>query len=248
MNVGAIDVGRNYHVIMKTMGDRIRHARKAKKITQKALAELLEINRVSVTQWELNDTKPELHRLPELVRILGGTVEWYLSGKGEFFVSDAPIDDRGQNEPDAVAGDVQQFNIHGALGGGGALSVMLDEGSRRTIDPEESDGFWTFPESVKTGMRNLAKIYALPVRGDSMEPTLPGGSIAFVDVSQNFPQPEDIYALDAGDGLIVKRLKLAPRTENILVISDNERYGTDELHRQDVQVYGRVVGWFQWRN
>lgn len=149
--------------------------------------------------------------------------------------------------PPPMGGDIQQFNIHGALGAGGALSVILDEKSGHAVDLDDVDGFWSFPDSVKAGMRNLGKIYALPVRGDSMEPTLPGGSIAFVDMSQSFPQPEDIYALDAGDGLIVKRLKLVPRSENILVISDNERYGSDELHRQDVQVYGRVVAWFQWR-
>lgn len=153
----------------------------------------------------------------------------------------------GKKKPSTGGGDVQQFNIHGSLGAGGALSVILDEKSGHAVDMDDVDGFWSFPDSVKAGMRNLGKVYALPVRGDSMEPTLPGGSIAFVDLSQNFPQPEDIYALDAGDGLIVKRLKLVPRSENILVISDNERYGSDELHRQDVQVYGRVVAWFQWR-
>jgi phage repressor protein C with HTH and peptisase S24 domain len=46
---------------------------------------------------------------------------------------------------------------------------------------------------------------------------------------------------------MVKRLKLVPRSDKIEVISDNERYGRDELLREDVKIWGRVVGWFQWR-
>lgn len=87
----------------------------------------------------------------------------------------------------------------------------------------------------------------MPVTGDSMEPTLRNGSFVFVDTSHTVPSPEDIYALDYGDGLMIKRVKMVPRTDRILIISDNDRYGTDELKRKDVRVYGRVVAWFQWR-
>lgn len=82
-----------------------------------------------------------------------------------------------------------------------------------------------------------------------MEPTLAKGSTVFVDTGHTHPNPEDIYACDFGDGLVIKRLKLIPRSEHILIISDNhERYGDpDELRREDVVVYGRVVAWFQWR-
>lgn len=57
----------------------------------------------------------------------------------------------------------------------------------------------------------------------------------------------DIYAMNYGDGLMVKRLKLVPRTDQVSVNSDNEHYGTDNLPRDDIRVYGRIVGWFQVR-
>lgn len=142
-------------------------------------------------------------------------------------------------------GDIPNFTIHAGMGPGGALSVMANDNGE--IFSEYSDGFWSFPDAVKAGWRNMSKIYAMPVTGDSMEPTLPGGSFAFVDTSHTVPSPEDIYAIDYGDGLMIKRVKLVPRSEKILIMSDNERYGTDELHRQEVRVYGRVVAWFQWR-
>lgn len=142
-------------------------------------------------------------------------------------------------------GDIPNFTIHAGMGPGGAMSVLSNgEGQ---IYSDQSDGFWSFPDAVKAGWRNMSKIYAMPVTGDSMEPTLPGGSFAFVDISHTVPAPEDIYALDYGDGLMIKRVKLVPRSDKILIISDNDRYGQDELLREDVRVYGRVVAWFQWR-
>lgn len=157
----------------------------------------------------------------------------------------APAKPSGGKTPARPAGDIPNFTIHAGMGPGGALSVLANEDGE--IYSEFSDGFWSFPDAVKRGWRNLSRIYAMPVTGDSMEPTLPGGSFAFVDTSHNVPAPEDIYAIDYGDGLMIKRVKLIPRSEKVMIISDNERYGTDELLREEVTVYGRVVAWFQWR-
>ena len=98
-----------------------------------------------------------------------------------------------------------------------------------------------------SGLGRLKGVYAWEVRGDSMEPTLMGGSVVFVDTKQDTLPPDDLYAINYGDGLMVKRLKLIPRSDRVAVISDNDRYGTDELLRQEVHIWGRIVGWFQWR-
>ncbi len=142
-------------------------------------------------------------------------------------------------------GDIPNFTIHAGMGPGGALSVLKNDAGE--IYSDYSDGFWSFPDKVKAGWGKLSNIYAMPVTGDSMEPTLKNGSFVFVDTSHTVPSPEDIYALDYGDGLMIKRVKMVPRSDKMLIMSDNERYGTDELLREDVRVYGRVVAWFQWR-
>lgn len=159
-----------------------------------------------------------------------------------------PIPKARQSRQRHESGDVENLNIVSGAGGGGMLSVEYgDDGE--LVDPTMSDGWWSFPDTIKGGMRNLRSIKAMPVIGDSMEPTIARGSTVFVDTSHTFPNPEDIYALDYGDGLVIKRLLLIPRSDKILVISDNrEQYGEPyELMRQDVRVYGRVIAWFQWR-
>lgn len=144
------------------------------------------------------------------------------------------------------AGDVPQFNIHAGMGGGGMLDVMVDEDGQ-AVDPRDSDGFWSFPESIRSGWRRIRQTYAMPVTGDSMEPTLPGGSYVFVDTSHQVPSPPDLYALDYGHGLMIKRVEMIPKTDLVRIISDNERYNDYELPGDQVTVYGRVVAWFQWR-
>lgn len=141
-------------------------------------------------------------------------------------------------------GDIPNFTIHAGMGNGGTMSVMVnDDGT--VIDPSDSDGFWSFPEQVKAGWRHMNQTYAMPVTGDSMEPTLTNGSYVFVDTNHKYPSPPDLYAVNYGHGLMVKRLELLPE-DKIRVISDNDRYTDFEFHQQDVEVYGRVVASFEW--
>lgn len=205
-----------------------------------------------------------LHRdfVAKLVRALVGrgdpkitAVEvWALAGP-EFrmatsFDPDQPdevhLDDRTDEAPAPLAsGDVANLNIRGGLGLGSLEGVESHESGQ--IYADHVSGFWNFPPAVKAGWRNMPNVYSMPVEGDSMEPTLSSGSYVFVDMTHTVPQPEDIYACDYGDGLTIKRLQMIPRTDKIMVMSDNERYSNYELRREDVRVYGRVVAWFQWR-
>ncbi|WP_158498637.1 S24 family peptidase [Martelella endophytica] len=146
----------------------------------------------------------------------------------------------------APAGDVPNLTIHSGAGNGGLLHIAVDEAGKIS-DPEHTDGFWSFPESVKNLWRSMGNTYALPVIGDSMDPTITSGSFVFIDTGHTTPVPEDIYAINYGDGLMVKRIALVPRSDKVRVISDNSRYPDYELLRTDVEVYGRVIAVFQWR-
>lgn len=53
------------------IGDLIRQKRKALKLSQAALAELLQVNKSAVAQWELNVTRPTEANMAVLKRILG---------------------------------------------------------------------------------------------------------------------------------------------------------------------------------
>ncbi|MBO6918906.1 MAG: LexA family transcriptional regulator [Rhizobiaceae bacterium] len=109
--------------------------------------------------------------------------------------------------------------------------------------PSPSDGTWSFPIEVKAGWQNFDQSYAILIEGDSMAPTLPNGSYAFVDTSQTYPSPPDLYAINYGHGAMVKRVELLPG-DKIRIISDNGRYSDFEFEQCDVEVYGRVIASF----
>jgi len=228
----------------RKMANQVRRLRKDRDITLEALAELTGISVSYLSRIESNKRGLSLENVVVIARALGVEPE---EVSDEFDIADLEAAKSLAVFPNkrGEAGDIPNFTIHAGMGPGGALSVMQNEDG--DVYADQSDGFWSFPDAVKAGWRNMAKIYAMPVTGDSMEPTLPGGSFVFVDTTHTVPSPEDIYALDYGDGLMVKRVKLIPRSEKIRIISDNDRYGADELHRSEVRVYGRVVAWFQWR-
>lgn len=159
---------------------------------------------------------------------------------------DAETDEAPEDAPLALdTGDVANLAIRAGLGLGSPEGAETFDGGQ--IYADHVSGFWSFPPAVKAGWRNMPQVYSIPVEGDSMEPTLTSGSYVFVDMTHTVPTPEDIYACDYGDGLTIKRLQLVPRTDKIRVMSDNQRYTSYELLREQVRVYGRVVAWFQWR-
>lgn len=68
---------------MDSIGRRIKAARTKAGLTQQALADALGISRVSVTQWEGDTTKPDGDNIQRLPEILGGSVDWFYSGRGD---------------------------------------------------------------------------------------------------------------------------------------------------------------------
>lgn len=186
-----------------------------------------------------NGSRSLRDHLETYVRKFGVTADYLLTGKGGSGAKvPAPERQRTMAIPDLA--------IFAGMGGGGLMEVEVD-GDGAPLDPDQIRGYWELPEYMLRRFGDLKNVYAWEVRGDSMLPTIAGGSVVFVDISQTRLPPDDIYAINYGDGLVVKRLKLVPRSDLVSVISDNERYGSDDLLRDDVKVWGRVIGWFQWR-
>jgi phage repressor protein C with HTH and peptisase S24 domain len=217
--------------------------RKEKGMTQSNIANLIGVQQSTISRWLKND--PDY--LPDRQN-----VESILKLYNDFFgvLPDADetkkyVDTR---RPRSIAGRESRAPIEHLEVGGGANCVKSDEHQQNGNSDHRirSDGFWLLPDSIMSGMRNSEHVKGIKVIGDSMEPTIPRGSTVFADTSDTYPSP-DIYVVDFGDGLFVKRLQLVPQSSDILLISDNRsNYETHRIKRSDVQVFGRVVAWFQW--
>lgn len=171
-DVGATLVGADYDAPMETIGSRIRQARTAKrpKLTQTDIANGLKINRVSVTQWESDLTKPSIDRLPDLAALLGVSAEWLLNGDGPAptpSTSPASSPAAVSIVPGADLVSARKMPVYAAaMGGSGHIIVSFDQ-----IDEVKRPAEL---ENVKGG-------YGLLVKGTSMVPAFREGDMALVN-------------------------------------------------------------------
>ena len=63
-----------------TLGKRIAAARKKAKLTQKQVGDALGLTAQAVSDWERDQTRPEIENLRQLVHILKTTAHWLLEG------------------------------------------------------------------------------------------------------------------------------------------------------------------------
>jgi len=85
------------------------------------------------------------------------------------------------------------------------------------------------------------EIEAIHVEGESMEPTLPDGSIVFIDRKQTDSSRDGIFVASTANGLFIKRIRR--RADGMVeMISDNPLYTPEVLPPEQVEIVGRVVG------
>lgn len=65
----------------ETIGNRIAKYRKAKGLTQEALANLMGVSSQAVSKWETDASCPDISALPQLCRVLGISTDELLTGK-----------------------------------------------------------------------------------------------------------------------------------------------------------------------
>lgn len=86
----------------------------------------------------------------------------------------------------------------------------------------------------------LENIFAVEVEGDSMEPTLRQGDLVLVDTSRRDPGSDSIFLLDDGE-LKVKRVQRDPRTQLLVIRSDNPHYEDfRDVPPENINIVGRV--------
>lgn len=198
------------------------------------------VTRGAVGNWELGKgvKRENLQRIASRFQI---SFDWLATGRG-----DNPEAPDKQINPQVIAasGGIPNLKIAAGMGQGGLETIETN--SAGIPSPKYTDGDWMLPLSALNRIGPLRGIYALPVQGDSMAPLINGGSIAFVDTKVEYPSPPGVYAVDYGDGLLVKRVELIGGSDLIAVSSANPEYRSYEFPREDVKIWGRVVAVWGW--
>ncbi|HBW8848818.1 TPA: helix-turn-helix domain-containing protein [Klebsiella pneumoniae] len=216
-----------------TLAERLREARKAADMTQKALGNAVGVSQAAIQKIETGKAI-QTTKLLDIAKILKVRPEWLSSGSGAM-----RTDDEGENQSSRLNQDVFRLDILD-------LAVSAGPGivNQEFVEILHSVEYAPAEARHMFDGRKAENIRIINVRGDSVSSTIEPGDLLFVDISVKSFDGDGIYAFLYDDTAHVKRLQ--KMKDKLLVISDNKSYAAwdpiekDEMNR--VFVFGKVIG------
>jgi phage repressor protein C with HTH and peptisase S24 domain len=225
---------------METLGTRIRKLRIKQNLTQALVSKASGVSRSSVVQWEQDTNQPRGESLIALSKALDCDPDWLLHGKEK--AGNATTDNavNNQSEKHSVSRpsndnliSLDFFDVE-VSAGHGALVIKEDKSDCITFSKKFID------EMIGVNPKN---VFLMPVRGDSMMPTLKNQAVIMVNKIEEF-SGDGVYVFRFDGQLMVKRLQFSKT--GLTVVSDNTSYKEweltrDELATEDFKIIGEVV-------
>ncbi|WEK07849.1 MAG: helix-turn-helix transcriptional regulator [Candidatus Pseudomonas colombiensis] len=120
----------------------------------------------------------------------------------------------------------------------GALESPNDEvipGRKKNLTSQAFCRYWLGSHGLDS--KALA---AMHIRGDSMSPTIRDEDLVLIDVTTKDIQDDKIYVIQDASSLLVRRLQLEPGGR-VRALCDNPTHREFEVHREALEIVGRVV-------
>ncbi|WP_295991679.1 S24 family peptidase [Rugamonas sp.] len=224
-----------------TWHKRLTHARETRGIKKSHFATMVGVKPSSVTDWENGDTKmlagENLMRVCETLRI---APTWLLEGLGDM---------------DALTGVEDGIAL-------GAMPVVIADDSSEFYQIAKVQlslragitGFKTEPDRRDGGTRGVARswvdrngfdparLLAIEVTGDSMEPRLYQGDLVIINTADTMKKDGEVFAFNYDGEAVVKRL-VKERGEWWLFSdnADQSRHRPKSCRENECIIIGRVV-------
>jgi len=213
-----------------SIGERLKAVRLEYEHDIETMADFLTVTPEEYRRYENNEVDPPEEVLGRLEGNFNISAYWARSGRGE-------------KDTLAPKGALRRENGHlvsfAEIGKDSFVVPMLDQSvaageSSALSEADNITGYIRLPRRLRSYGSSLA---ALPVRGDSMYPTIDDGDLVVCDTGKW--QGEGIYVIRLEDEALVKRLSKRPA--GIMVISDNPQYPAFEVTGETpLDVVGRV--------
>lgn len=203
--------------------------------TQAEVADKIGVSLSSLRNWLSGTADPSMKYLEKIAELYGRfSLHWLITGAGP-----ASTMDELQKYEDAMIAGAENFvflpryDVKAAAGAGIAAS------GEHIVDYLAFKRDWV-AEELGVKARDLLLIEA---QGDSMNPTIKDGALLLIHKAETRARNNAVYALSIDGDLVVKRVtKLT--SGNLLISSDNEAYGAEEISGPEagnLNVIGRVV-------
>ena len=234
---GARDTQYRYGRAMPDLAlpNRIRELRDARGISAAALGALVGMSQPQVTRLEKGDRRLKYDQAAIIAQALGVAVtDLHAEIEG------AP--ERAHHDSPRQLGQVRITEIEVHAGAGPERMPDLDPDGNAVVLAE-----WMMPREFLPSAYRGGNLVIVRVQGDSMMPRLAPNERVVVDTSQTVPFAEGIYLTWNGLGVVIKRLQVLPgNPAKVRISSDNPAYEPYIVTADEVRVFGRIIGRWEW--
>lgn len=195
-----------------TLAGRLKEARSARGLTQKALGELVGVSQAAIQKIETGKAN-QTTKIVEIANALGVMPDWLSSGEGA-------MHNDGKQPGGAIlaTSDIFRVDVLDLTVSAGPGSFMISE----FVEVLHAIEFTTEHARSLFGNRPQHDVKVMTVDGDSMCPTIQSGDRLFFDVSVRNFKVDGVYAFVFGQHFHVKRLQM--QGLQLAVLSDNPAY------------------------
>jgi len=240
-----------------TSGDRLRLFREKKGLNQTQISKVLDIPPRNWSRYETDKTSPPQGVIVNLAK-LGLNVHWYMTGDGDMLgkINNYPFDEKNLHDKDNNLSSLPDVQVNDTIESSrqkppgvplvyegdnelnDGIVIPLLENAASTGYGEDLDDD-DVPARYVRVPRYLAKyphLASLPVKGDSMEPTLHDGDLVVCDGGGW--DGDGIYVLKTYDTAYVKRVQIS--SSGYEIISDNKMYKSFSESIEKLSIVGKV--------
>lgn len=183
-------------------------------LTQKQLAEILDVDRTTIVKYETGKNGPSSEQLEKLANFFGTSTD-YLLGRGS------------QSQPEATGG--VWIPVLGRVAAGVPIQAI-----------EEIEDY----EEITKEMARKGEYFALRVKGDSMEPKISNGDVVIVRQQDDCDTGDTAIVIVNGEEATVKRIKKSPEGLMLIPTNPAYEplfFSNKEIEQLPVRVVGKVV-------
>lgn len=221
---------------MDKMGNKIRHLRESRNMTQTELSEMLGMKTyTTVSKWESGENFPKGKDLKKLAEIFKVSSDYLLGLDNNNKISietvyNQLVPKRQKKVYEYAERQLEEQNnkVVPLLGGVAANPAELTYGDIAAEEVVE----YNVPEKADC---------ALVVHGDSMEPDYHDGDIVFYKCQITIENGETAVVEINGDGVTLKKVYFNFDEDKVILRSLNDKYEDRELNPEEVRVLGKVI-------
>ncbi|WP_456267679.1 helix-turn-helix transcriptional regulator [Kushneria sp. AK178] len=242
----------SFNLAKMDITERIAKAIEHSQMSKSGIAKMCGVSPSAISQWLNSETKaPTAANLLKLSRATGVSYAWLIEGTGGMLDIHTVTSDTGPKENAKSLGHVVPFEDDDQLAPGEVAvsffrEVELSDGSGGFAVQEVRDEFMRMPlrELQEAGVEpSLAA--CIVVSGDSMEPVLPDGSTIAINKGVTRIKDGEIYAIDHGGLLRVKRLYRLPHGRISLRSFNSQTHPDEDLSAEESKGL-RIIGHCFW--